>query len=189
MNNLEVSCNVCGWTGKRLLKHLELKEACKSKTDMEMVKAQLKEREKQRKSKYHKNNRAHLLKKKKIQYETKKMNILEKRQAHHLKNKDIILQKKVNHYEANKADILEKRKAHHLKNKDNILQMKVNHYKTNRLEILSKKRVYYQRNRVKILQMRNFEKKFYHKDDLSGFMGYWWFTTEPALHMFRHSLG
>ena len=72
MNNLEVSCNVCGWSGKRLLKHLELKEACKSKTDMEMVKAQLKEREKQRKCEYHKNNRAHLLKKKKIHYETTK---------------------------------------------------------------------------------------------------------------------
>ena len=65
MNNLEVSCNVCGWTGKRLLKHLELKEVCRSKTDMEKVKVQLKEREKQRKREHHRNNKTSLLKKKK----------------------------------------------------------------------------------------------------------------------------
>ena len=55
MNKKDISCNVCGWTGQRILKHLEMKEQCRVQTDMDKLKGELKKREKRTKNYYEMN--------------------------------------------------------------------------------------------------------------------------------------
>ena len=180
MANSIKTCNVCGWEGQRLLKHLQLKENCRSNTDMDKVKAELNEQ---------------ILKKKKEYYQQNKADILTQRKVHLEQNKEDILRKKRIHYAKNKEDILSKKKIHHLKNKEDIISKKKIYYRKNKEDILAKRKLYYQKNRAKILQLKNFENKFYGKGML-GYMEYQrdtnglnYFATEPTLHLFRHSLG
>ena len=116
---------------------------------------------------------------------------MKKRKTHYETNK---LQKREN-YEKNKKDVLKKSKTHYKTNKKDILHKIRVYHEANKQHMLAKRKQYYQKNRVKILQLKNFEKKFYEK----GMVGlqnyredtkcYLLFTTEPTLHMFRHSLG
>ena len=94
MSNFIKVCNVFGWEGQRLLKHLQLKENCRSNTDMDKVEAELNEIERKRKKEYHKKNREKILKKKKEHYHKNKADILKQRKIHSDQNKEDILQKK-----------------------------------------------------------------------------------------------
>ena len=135
-------CSVCGWEGQRLLKHLQLKSMCRSKTDMDKIKDELNKKEKQRKKDYHNKNREQILENKRKHYQQTK----KEKKLFYDKNKGDILTKMRKYYEENKEETSCKRKIHYEKNKE---------------DILANKKIYYKENRVKILQLKNFENKFY----------------------------
>ena len=115
MDDLDISkCKGCHVSYKSLLKHLVKKEAChQAYSDQEMnhlkdaVKLACDAKESKRK---------------KMNYQQDKQEILEKRKLHYQKNKISISEKRSDYYHQNSDKIVEMRAEYYLKNKEAILE-------------------------------------------------------------------
>ena len=121
MNDMDIcKCKGCHVSYKSLLKHLVKKEAChQAYSDQEMnhlkdaVKLACNAKESKRKKMNYQQDKQEILEKRKLHYQKNKISISEKRSDYYQQNLDKIVDMRAEYYLKNKEAILEKNKQRH----------------------------------------------------------------------------